>query len=133
MDYTILVKNYLREVLMCSSKWNLNYYVKITEGLNLKGREACIRLKEYTYDNSSTQRMIAYVNNAYQRLESLIETGDLKVSDNLKGLISDTIKFLAEDARNAEKLSSSGVVNADEIKDFSIRNIERLRRILQLC
>lgn len=133
MDFNTLVKCYLREVLMCSSKWNLNYYVKLTEGLKLKGREACMKLNEYVYDNHSTQRAITNVNNAYQRLEPYIEDGEGKITDNLKGLISDAITFLAEDAKNAIRLSSSGVVNAAEIKDFSVRNIERLKRILMLC
>lgn len=133
MDCTTLTKNYLRDVLMCSSKWNLNYYIKLTEGMRLKGREACVRYTEIVYDNKSARNLISIVDSAYQRLEPYIRDGNLKVADNMKSLISDTIRFLAEDAKNAERLSTSGVDNVQVIKDFATRNIERLRIILQLC
>jgi macrodomain Ter protein organizer (MatP/YcbG family) len=133
MDCTTLTKNYLRDVLMCSSKWNLNYYIKLTEGTELKGREACVRYTEIVYDNKSARNLISIVDNAYQRLEPYIRDGNLKVADNMKSLISDTIRFLAEDAKNAERLSTSGVDNVQVIKDFATKNIERLRIILQLC
>ena len=133
MDCTKLVKDYLRDILMCSSRWNLNYYIKLTEGTGLTGREACKRYREFVYDNSSAQNLISAVNNAYQRLEPYVRDCNLKTSVNMKSLISDTIRFLAEDAKNAERLSTLEVDNIQIIKDFATKNIERLRIILQLC
>lgn len=130
MDCTKLLKNYVREVLMCSEKWNLNYYVKITEGTALGGRKALTKLKEAVYDNSSTQKMIGFVNTTYSSLEPYISQGNIQAEENIKVLISNTIKFLVEDAKNAEKLASSGVDNAETIKEFAKVNIERLKHVL---
>lgn len=130
MDHTKLLKDYIREVIMCSERWNLNYYLKLTEGASLRGAQSLKKLKEMVYDNSTTANFINFVNSTYQKLQPLVSTNNLKVSENMKTLISDAIRFLAEDIRNAEKLGE--IENIDIIKDFAVLNIERLKRVLAI-
>lgn len=79
-----------------------------------------------------TQLLKSYLRNVLIFSERLnlnyIESGNLKVAENMKSLVSDAIAFLVEDVKNITKLDT--VENADVIKEFSLNNIERLRKIL---
>lgn len=124
--HTQLLKNYLRNVLVFSERLNLNYYVKLTE--NTRDAEPLKKLNEMMYDNASSASIVKMVNDSYLRLAPYIDAGNIKVTGNMKGLVSDAISFLAEDMKNLAKFSE--IENIDTIKKFSISNIERLRKIL---
>ncbi len=132
MDHTKLLKNYVLQVLMFSERLNLNYYVKLTENTDLSGRAALQKFNEAVYDNHQSADFVRFVNDSYAKLAPYIEDGNLKVAANMKALVSDAIRFLIEDLKNIDKLSSTGIENIDTIKQFSSLNIERLRRILDL-
>lgn len=125
---TQLLKSYLRNVLIFSERLNLNYYVKLTEDVRNDKAETLKKLNEMIYDNASSVAIVKLVNESYQRLAPYIDNGNLKVAENMKSLVSDAIEFLIEDVKNITKLGT--VENADVIKEFSLNNIERLRKIL---
>lgn len=125
---TQLIKSYLRNVLIFSERINLNYYVKLTEDARNDNAETFKKLNEMIYDNTSSAAIVKLVNESYQRLAPYIDSGNIKVAENMKKLVSDAIEFLVEDVKNIQRLGT--VENADVIKEFSISNIERLRRIL---
>lgn len=132
MDQERLLKNYLRDVIMFSERLNLHYYVKLTENTNLRSRKELLKLNELMYDNSTTIKYVQFADRSYENLRPYIETGNLTVSKNLLEIVSSAIEFLIEDLKNIQDLITTGIANAEIIKDYVKVNVGRLRKILAL-